>query len=56
MPKKNIYYELFVSLKATKLLFTVQQLCIFQKKKRRKIVLSHRGNKRGNCNQLYYEF
>ena len=37
MPKKNIYYELFVSLKATKLLFTVQQLCIFQKKNEEKL-------------------
>ena len=53
--KKNIYYtESFVSLKTTKLLFTVQQLCIVQKNQR-KIVFGHWGNKRGKCNQLCYE-
>ena len=44
----------YVSLKTTKLLFTVQQLSIFQKNQR-KIVLGHRSNKQGKCNQLYYE-
>ena len=47
LPKGNVYV-IPTYLPVLKLLFTVQQLCIFQKN-RREIVLGHRGNKRASA-------
>ena len=47
LPKGNVYV-IPSYLPVLKLLFTVQQLCIFQKN-RREIVLGHRGNKQASA-------
>ena len=53
--KEYILYQVTCQSKTTKLLFTMRQLCVFFREKCRQIVLGHRGNKRGTCNQLFYE-